>query len=306
MYFAVVLLAVDALMSLRAGPDSKRILEVTKRMEMAGGSRYPLDEAFPLTDDQVAWYRRDGHLLLRKLLDPTQLTDFRLAIGAVAARFNSETRPLAERDTYGKAFLQVMNLWEKDETVRSFVLAKRFAGIAARLMGAGSVRILHDQALFKEPGGGITPWHQDAIYWPLDTENTITMWMPLVDVPAEVGSMTFVSGSHKLNYRQMVAISDQSEDLLAAYVRQNGLAGSTYGAMSAGDATWHSGWTMHHAPANPTAAPREVMTIIYFATGAKVTDLSKHGGLHDWITSWYPGITAGDELAHERTPLVFP
>ena len=30
--------------------------------------------------------------------------------------------------------------------------------------------------------GGFTPWHQDQFYWPLDTDRTITMWMPLVDV----------------------------------------------------------------------------------------------------------------------------
>src|SRR5207249_11996994 len=55
--------------------------------------------------------------------------------------------------------------------------------------------LYHDQALFKEAGGGRTPWHQDMYYWPLDTDRTITMWMPLVDVPAEVGSMLFASGS---------------------------------------------------------------------------------------------------------------
>ena len=37
-----------------------------------------------------------------------------------------------------------------------------------------SVRLYHDQALFKEAGGGITPWHQDQHYWPLDTDRTIT------------------------------------------------------------------------------------------------------------------------------------
>ena len=36
-----------------------------------------------------------------------------------------------QRDTYGKAFLQTMNLWESDEDVRKFVFARRFARIAA-------------------------------------------------------------------------------------------------------------------------------------------------------------------------------
>ena len=107
---------------------------------------------------------------------------------------------MEDRDTYGKAFLQIMNLWARDEKVRKFVMAKRFAKIAADLLGVKNVRIYHDQALFKEPGGGPTPWHQDQYYWPIDTHNTITMWMPLVDINVDMGMLTFASGSHKTGF----------------------------------------------------------------------------------------------------------
>lgn len=49
------------------------------------------------------------------------------------------------------------------------------------LVGVENVRLSHDQALFKEPGGGHTLGHQDKFYWPLDTDKMITIWMPLVD-----------------------------------------------------------------------------------------------------------------------------
>src|SRR5208283_1432214 len=97
-------------------------------------------------------------------------------------RFGAEATPLEKRDTYGKAFLKGMNLWVKDEGVKQFVLARRFAKLAAQLLGVDGVRVYHDQALLKEPGGGLTPWHQDQHYWPLATDKTITMWMPLADV----------------------------------------------------------------------------------------------------------------------------
>ncbi|MFM7820610.1 MAG: phytanoyl-CoA dioxygenase family protein, partial [Actinomycetota bacterium] len=73
------------------------------------------------------------------------------------------------------------------------------------------MRLYHDQALFKEPGGGITPWHQDHVYWPLDTTNTITMWMPLVDVPNEIGSVVFASGSHERGDLGGSEIGDDSQ-----------------------------------------------------------------------------------------------
>src|SRR5262249_18585095 len=136
---------------------------------------------------------------------------YRRSIVDAVARLNRERRPLAERDTYGKAFLQTTNLWELDDTVRRFVMARRFARIAAELMGVEGVRLYHDQALFKEPGGGPTPWHQDQYYWPLDTPHTITMWMSLVDASADMGTMTFASGSQRDGYLADLAISDASQ-----------------------------------------------------------------------------------------------
>lgn len=262
-----------------------------------------LAQDFPLSDAHRARYQRDGHILLRGVAAPAEIAAFRPAIVDAAMRHNRETRPLEERDTYGKAFLQIMNLWEKDDAVRRFTLARRFGQIAADLMGVEGVRILHDQALFKEPGGGFTPWHQDQLYWPLDSDKTITMWMPLVDIPPEVGSMTFVSGSHALDYHEMTEISDRSEEILQRYVGEHDLPKSTYGAMRAGDATWHAGWTMHRAPGNPTTLMREVMTIIYFADGARVLDHLVP--VHEWVLEWYPSARTGVALADARSPLVY-
>jgi ectoine hydroxylase-related dioxygenase (phytanoyl-CoA dioxygenase family) len=56
-------------------------------------------------------------------------------------------------------------------------------------MGVEKVRIYHDQALVKFPKAGKTPWHQDYFYWPIDSPNTITMWMPLHDCPRTMGTM---------------------------------------------------------------------------------------------------------------------
>lgn len=36
-----------------------------------------------------------------------------------------------------------------------------------------------DQALYKEPHGGYTPWHCDAAYWPLASDKAVTAWIPL-------------------------------------------------------------------------------------------------------------------------------
>lgn len=263
-----------------------------------------LSQPYPLSPEQIADYREDGHILLRGVCSPAEIAAYEPAIVAAADRFNQETRPLEERDTYGKAFLQIMNLWVKDDAVRRFSLATRFGKIAADLMGVDGVRMYHDQALFKEPSGGPTPWHQDQGYWPLETAHTITLWMPLVDIPAEVGSMTFGSGTQSLGWVGDLPISDKSEHTLTQLIAERGITRKGYGAMAAGDATFHAGWTLHGAPGNPTLNMREVMTVIYYADGERVAEPKTPNQEAD-RQNWFLGTAPGALAASEINPLIY-
>ncbi len=263
-----------------------------------------LDQDYPVMADQIASYQQDGHILLREVATQSEMEFYRPAIQGAAYRYNTETRPLAERDTYGKAFLQVMNLWVKDEEVRRFVMARRFAKIAAELMGVEGVRIYHDQALFKEPHGGPTPWHQDQYYWPLDTDKFVTLWMPLTDISVEMGPATYATGSQKLGYLGKVPISDASQAIFEEFIAKKELSLQLGSAMAAGDATFHAGWTLHGTPGNSTDRPREAMTIIYFADGAHITDIDNKNRADD-LERWLPGLKTGDLAASQLNPLVY-
>ncbi len=264
-----------------------------------------LDSAYPLLDAQCASYRNQGHICLRRVCSPAEIAAYGgLISDAVDARV-ANIAPMAERDTYGKAFLQIMNLWREDASIARFVLARRFAKIAAELMGVGGVRLYHDQALYKEAGGGFTPWHQDQHYWPLATDHTITMWMPLVNVSEAMGTMNFASGSHKLGYLGDMPISDASESAWDALVAERGFEKVNHGSMRAGDATFHSGWTLHGAPGNQSQQRRDVMTIIYFADGTKVAPADNANRKAD-LDAWIPGGVPGELAASELNPLLYP
>ena len=170
-------------------------------------------------------------------------------------------------------------------------------------MGVDGVRIYHDQALVKEADGGHTPWHQDQGYWPVDTDDTITMWMPLADIRAEMGSMNFASGSHRLGDVAAGSIGDASHESIGALLVEHGLHLVTHGAMAAGDATFHAGWTLHSAPANPTETDRPVMTVIYVADGARVTAPTPQQELD---MGWLGGRQPGEPVDSELNPLVWP
>ena len=70
-------------------------------------------------------------------------------------------------------------------------------------------------------------------------------------------------------------------------------------SMNGGDASWHYGWTLHNAPGNQSEQTREVMTIIYFADGARVTQPVNQNQENDrlrWLAGIQPGALADSNL----------
>ena len=152
---------------------------------------------------------------------------------------------------------------------------------AALALGLGDIRLL------------------SSLNAPLNAE------IELVDVAPEVGSMIFASGSNHLGDLGGPAISDESEAMFAASVRERKLPQHTYGALAAGDATFHAGWTLHRAGTNPTNASRPVMTIIYYADGARLTEPVDDYQRWD-LALWLKGSVPGELANGERNPLLWP
>jgi len=272
-------------------------------MKSALNQSHLIDVPFEVSSGLISDFRQNGHVLINQIFDEDTISDFRRKVNSAVDRLNTETRKLEDRDTYGKAFLQIMNLWRDDSSVAAYVLSKRLASIAAQLLGVERVRIYHDQALFKEPGGGPTPWHQDQYYWPIDTSNTITMWMPLVDIADGMGMLTFASKSHLQGRVFEKEISDESDHLYDQFVKNNQFPVSRPRYMNAGDATWHYGYTIHNAPGNESQSMREVMTIIYLADGAKATSPQNTFQAND-LKTWMPGMKVGDLINSELNPII--
>ncbi len=264
-----------------------------------------LSGAHPLAPPCIEEFQSTGHTCVRGLASPQEISAYRPILEDVALCNRFEKRALEERDTYGRAFLQILNLWLLDRRAQAFVFAQRFARVAAELLGVPAVRLYHDQALFKEAGGGYTPWHQDQFYWPLDTPHTVTLWIALVDIPKEVGSMVFASGSQAFGNLGDLAIGDESHRHFERWIDDHGLARETHGAMRAGDATFHAGWTLHSAGANPTDQMRSAMTVIYFADGARLGPLDHPSRRLD-RAFYFPSAHPGDLARSELTPLLYP
>jgi len=262
-----------------------------------------LEEPYVLSKDQVDFYQENRFIKLKQVLNKETLDFFNAAISELVNKVNKVETALEERSTYGKAFLQLFNLWREDELVKELIFSKRLAKIATDLMQTDGVRIYHDQALFKEGGGGITPWHADQYYWPLQTDKTITAWIPLQATALELGPLEFSAGSHQVIEGRELEIGDQSEAVMEKKLRVTDFK-HVIEPFDAGEISFHSGWVFHRAGANVTNQMRKVMTIIYMDKDMKLKQPENKNQVNDWNT-WCPGAEVGKEINTPLNPIIY-
>jgi ectoine hydroxylase-related dioxygenase (phytanoyl-CoA dioxygenase family) len=262
-----------------------------------------MNEPYLLTDDQINFYMKNNFIKLKNVLHHEELNYFNQIISKKVDELNRIETPIEQRDTYGKAFLQLFNLWLHNDEIKELVMSRRIGKIAADLMGVKSVRLYHDQALFKEGGGGITPWHADQHYWPLSSDKSITAWIPLQAVPLTMGPIEFSAGSQIIVEGRDLSIGDNSESFIENRLRVTDFP-HVIEPFDAGEISFHSGWVFHRAGANTTATTRKVMTIIFMDASMRLKEPENDGQLNDWNT-WCPGAQIGEVINSPLNPVIY-
>lgn len=266
-------------------------------------SAIELHQPLTLSREQIDFFQLNGFIKIKNVLSPALVQYMNETISEAVDRLNNQRIPIEERDTYGKAFLQVMNIWTKSEAVKEIVFSKRLAKIAADLMRVNGVRMYHDQALFKEPGGGFTPWHADQYYWPLSTEKTVTAWIPLQKTGLELGPLEFSAQSQTLEEGRSLKISDDSENLIQKKLTLNDFE-KLVEPFDVGEVSFHMGWVFHRAGPNTTQHMRKVMTIIYMDKDMTLMEPKNDNQLADWET-WCPGAKIGEVINTPLNPVLY-
>jgi ectoine hydroxylase-related dioxygenase (phytanoyl-CoA dioxygenase family) len=264
-----------------------------------------LDADYPLTETQKRQFREDGFIRLPAVFDAETLAAFDGEITRLTMEHNPLTDiPLDRRDTYGKAFIQVGNLWTMSPEAKRLSFSRRLAGLAAGLMGTRGVRMWHDQALYKEPGGGVTPWHADQQYWPMASSLCVTAWIPLQAVPMELGPLSFGKGSHLKKIGRDLEISDESERVIRAALRDEGIV-EVAEPYAAGDVSFHLGWTLHRAGPNTSDRPRKVHTVIYMDAEMRLAEPANTNQRADQ-QKWTPSSRVGEIMDDPLNPVLYP
>ncbi|MCQ4207573.1 hypothetical protein [Streptomyces longispororuber] len=79
-----------------------------------------------LARTHTADFTREEYVHLSNVLSPETIAAYELTITSEVIRLNTQGLPLAEQDTYGKAFLQMTNLWQHHEKVKELDSAARY------------------------------------------------------------------------------------------------------------------------------------------------------------------------------------
>ncbi len=263
-----------------------------------------LQKPYPLTADMVVQFREQGFLKVSNVFDAATLQYFEPEITRLTFAHNDlDGVPMEKRDTYSRAFIQVGNLWEKSEAARRLTFSQRLAGMATELLGSSGVRLWHDQALYKEPSGGFTPWHADQQYWPMNSSLSVTAWIPLHAVPLEQGPLCFGRGSHRKRIGRDLPISDSSEALIQKEIQDQGVV-EVIEPYELGDVSFHLGWTLHRAGPNTTVLPRKVHTVIYMDCNMRLSEPSNPNQAIDH-EKWTPSTAVGEVMNDPLNPVLF-
>ena len=294
-----------------------------------------------LSTTMLLQYERAGHCCTRKILSPG---DVRAVVPSIDAAFAAQEldscrqkiRVIAGEEALEKAdaaagadpaerlrslrravqalpsgsvpFLQCFNLWRSAPAVFELLCSAEIAGTAAQLLGADRVRLYQDSLFLKRPGDGETHWHSDLAMAPLDTNDFVTVWLPLQPVPApeQGGSgLLFASRSH----RDVALPMWHGEPHTPLDASDRGYAIESAGRLAVGDASWHHGWMLHSAAANEMKAPRRALAASFFADGARRLRKPRRA-VHDEdaesSAAWLSDVRPGRPASHALLPLVWP
>src|SRR5262245_52230086 len=217
--------------------------------------------------------------MLRGVLGDPVLRRGRRAARAEIERALAEAPEAAAREQVD--YHTAIKLRERNQALRDVVCSPLLARRAAAVLGVERVRLLYDQLFAKPPGAICTMWHQDQVYLPIDTSDVIEEgrigmargWVSLTPLPAEVGGLHFVDGSHRFG-----PIDSDDVEIGApgrrdhATVKGTDLSITDYGAFGAGDATFHAGFTLHGSGSNPTGRTRYGVAVVYVPDGTRVAE----------------------------------
>ncbi len=252
-------------------------------------------------DSLLDAFDRDGFVVVEDFFDATELELFGSIVDrAVKDRVGEDSRSMGDKSLYEQSFQQCMNLWEDNPALKELTFSQKLGEVAASLLGATALRIWHDQALYKEPGGRETDPHQDWPLWPMGPARQITAWIPFNGSTLASGAMGYSPGSHRLGLAKFSDITREIREEPYPYFDHSEMADVVWVEAPVGSVVFHHSLTVHQAKPNSSDQVRRVYCVIYFEDGCVRSRPFPHQSLDR------QGIQEGEPIQGRVTPIAWP
>lgn len=157
-----------------------------------------------LTEEQKAFYRENGYVLVPGLLTPEEAAAYRQEEHDLMARLSALRNINATwgsaKDIAGGAETLLQHCHDVQFQSAAFaklIMDDRLTSVAADIIGP-NVQLHHTKAFVKPPEKGSPfPLHQDAPFFPHEKHSMIAAIIHFDDAPLEKGCVRVVPGSHK-------------------------------------------------------------------------------------------------------------
>ena len=166
-------------------------------------------------------YQDDGYVWLKGLLSRAEVIDFRrwvferLAVTGLVEPGSDFSLGIASATGFDR------NL--ADRRLMSLVRSVAYEGFCAQPRMARfmddflqGISYLHKRKImrFTQPETPtVTPAHYDLVYLRGGTSRVVTAWIPIGDIPAEMGGLVYLEGSHALGARMEAEFQAKNGDL---------------------------------------------------------------------------------------------
>lgn len=250
-----------------------------------------INTGFAPTEQDIAFFKEKGYWISPQLISDERLEQIRERMERVYNDdFETGKAPWPGYWKTGdnpRALRKTDNSHWSDSFLRSVAVDPVIGAVGSKLMQASSMRLWHDQLLYK-PGRGPgketanVGWHQDYAYWQCAAEPTlVTAWVAFDDVDLSNGCMQMIPYSH--HWGLLKASNFFEQDLEKLEKDMDLPEGASFDPvpiiMKAGQVSFHHALTIHGSGPNTTEKPRRSMAV-HLMTGETRYKSRKPGDEH--------------------------
>jgi len=223
-----------------------------------------------LSEEEVVSFRTSGVVKVPEAVDPSWIPELLAVADGQLTKPSKWVNDVNAGASENRLFTD-RYLWRHNDVIHRFVHDSGCARLAAQAMGSNSARFYFDHLLIKKVNTPtITPWHQDAPYWPFRGKQIASIWLALTPVTVEGSGMEFIRGSHLDDVYYLPEVFGGADNKSGQWANeQRGVAVPDIDAnreeydivsfdMAPADALIFSAWILHGARGNSSSTQDRV------------------------------------------------